>query len=251
MSKFFRLVLIMSIVLSTVGFVFRLSPLIKSLPFLSKNENPAKSQFSQTKDGNVNDRENSQLSVTEAYAQSTKTLKKGASSQNLTTMKDSSGASKEEAAGETKMDGGGSVSGGVSSTRGAPPECTGFIEKRERELSEKERALAEKEALLKSLQKDIEGKLARLEEIQRNIEAFRKEQERLKNEKIDSLVKIYGTMKPKEASKLLEKLDDDLVVNIISRMTTEQAAKIIANMDVKKAAEISQKLSKVKNSGAQ
>ncbi len=125
-------------------------------------------------------------------------------------------------------------------------EYEAYLEKREKELRERERALEEKEALLKSLQKDIEEKLSRLEEINKNIEAFKKEQERLQSEKIDTLVKIYTNMKPKDASKLLEKLDDELVVDIVSRMTTEQAAKIISSMEPKRAAQITEKLSKVK-----
>jgi flagellar motility protein MotE (MotC chaperone) len=244
-ARLFKSILIVSLVLSTLVLVFRLGVFIKDAPFLSQllkheGSDDPNSTISQN-DGK--DNKASQSVVAEAYAQSTKTSK------GKETTKDKNPAV------DSTQSPAGSVSSELTSdnlSKNKPnTECAAFVGKIEQELKEKERALNEKEALLKALQKDIEGKLARLEEIQKNIEAFRKEQERLKNEKIDSLVKIYGTMKPKEASKLLEKLDDDLVVNIISRMTTEQAAKIIANMDVKKAAEISQKLSKVKNSGAQ
>lgn len=119
-----------------------------------------------------------------------------------------------------------------------------YLEKKEKELEMREKALKEKEALLKELEKDINAKLAKLEEIQKGIEEFKKQQAQLANQKIDSIVKIYTTMKPKDAAALLEKLDDDLVVEIVSRMKTEQAAKIIASMSVKKAAVISEKLTK-------
>jgi flagellar motility protein MotE (MotC chaperone) len=50
-------------------------------------------------------------------------------------------------------------------------------------------------------------------------------------------------MKIKEAAKLLENLDEQLVVNVISVMNTDAAANILTNMDTKKAARISQVLS--------
>jgi len=50
-------------------------------------------------------------------------------------------------------------------------------------------------------------------------------------------------MKPKEAAKLLENLDENLVVQIISTMNSDEAANILAGMDVKKAAKISESLS--------
>jgi len=239
-AKLFRSLLIVILVLSTLGLVFRLGIVIKDIPFLSqllKHESSDESDSVLTGQKDDIGKKNPQSVVAEAYAQSTKNSKSGGSTKDQATPADAA-----------RNPAGGSRSSEQQKTYS---ECAAFIGKMDQELRERERALNEKEALLKALQKDIEEKLARLEEIQKNIEAFRKEQERLRNEKIDVLVKIYGTMKPKDASKLLEKLDDDLVVNIISRMTTEQAAKIIANMDVKKAAEISQKLSKIKNSGTQ
>jgi flagellar motility protein MotE (MotC chaperone) len=50
-------------------------------------------------------------------------------------------------------------------------------------------------------------------------------------------------MKPKEAAKLLENLEENLVVEVISTMSATEAANILSNMDVKKAAKISQALS--------
>ncbi len=121
-----------------------------------------------------------------------------------------------------------------------------YLEKKERELEIREKKLKEKEAILKALQKDIEEKLAKLEKIYQEIEKYKQEQEQLANQKINTLVKIYTTMKPKDAASLLEKLDQKLVVQIISRMNTDKAAKIIANMSIKKAAEITQKLSEAR-----
>ena len=50
-------------------------------------------------------------------------------------------------------------------------------------------------------------------------------------------------MKPKDAAKLMEALDDKLVMGIIATMTPDEAASILALMEVKKAAKISEALS--------
>ncbi|SFM47680.1 MotE family protein [Thermodesulforhabdus norvegica] len=121
-----------------------------------------------------------------------------------------------------------------------------YLREKELEIQKKEQALKEREKILRELEKDLNTKLAHLEELQKSIEAFNRQQEQLANERLDTLVKIYVTMKPKDAAALLEKLDDDLVTQIISRMSTDQAAKIIASMDIKKAARITQKLTEKK-----
>lgn len=236
-SNFLGIVLILVLATSVMGFITQIGAILeKGSRKLSGSEISASGYDSpdkgkELKEGSFDEHEvKLPIHISRAYAQAGKTSGKG------------------EGAEAQKSEGQGVSSEVKSPQTVSQKDCAGFLENKTRELNEREKLLAEREAALKALQKDIEDKLARLEEIQKNIEAFKKEQERLKNEKIDSLVKIYGSMKPKEASKLLEKLDDDLVVTIISRMTTDQAARIIANMDVKKAAEISQKLSRVRNS---
>ncbi|MGC8718668.1 MAG: MotE family protein [Thermodesulforhabdaceae bacterium] len=250
-SKLFKVAIVLAFITSVLWFLARLGAMFgNEKGFLYLMGGGVEEHLTTPKTGeNLNpgspeSKPHSSLIVSEAYAQSNKASKKGSSSTDKKTSSEAevqSGSRGEKDSGEPKS------AEATYSQSILPAECGSLLEKKERELIERERMLAAREALLKDLQKDIEAKLARLEEIQKNIESFKKEQERLKNEKIDSLVKIYGSMKPKEASKLLEKLDDDLVVSIISRMTTDQAAKIIANMDIKKAAEISQKLSREKN----
>ncbi len=118
-----------------------------------------------------------------------------------------------------------------------------YLEKREAELKLKEEALKQKEEYLNQMSKDIEKKLNDLIVVQKEVQAYRAQQEDSQSAKARILVKIYETMKPKEAAKLMENLDDKLVVTIISAMGANEAAAILSNMDVKKAAKISEVLS--------
>ncbi len=118
-----------------------------------------------------------------------------------------------------------------------------YLEQRESEIKRKEEQLRQKEEYLAQMEKEVEKKLKELTTIQKEIQAYRAEKEEAQSNKIRSLSKIYGSMKAKEAAKLLENLEEQLVVNVISTMTADEAANIMANMDVKKAAKISEYLS--------
>jgi flagellar motility protein MotE (MotC chaperone) len=118
-----------------------------------------------------------------------------------------------------------------------------FLQQKEADIQRREEQLKEKEEHLANVQKEVEQKVKELLAIQKEIQASRNEKQESQNTKVRSLAKIYGTMKPKEAAKLFENLDDKLVMGIISTMTPDEAAAILALMEVKKAAKISEALS--------
>ena len=93
------------------------------------------------------------------------------------------------------------------------------------------------------MEKEVEQKVKDLLALQKEVQTVRTEKLETQNTKVRSLAKIYGTMKPKEAAKLMENLDDKLVMNIIATMTPDEAAAILSLMEVKKAAKISEALS--------
>lgn len=121
-------------------------------------------------------------------------------------------------------------------------EILSHLEQRELELKRKEQNLHEQEQHLLQMQKEVEQKLQELIVIQKDIQTFRNEKAETKNTNIRSLAQIYGTMKPKEAAKLLENMDEKLAVNVLSTMKANEAADVLAIMDVKKAAKISEAL---------
>ncbi len=132
-----------------------------------------------------------------------------------------------------------------SSPAGSPLQVTGvtFFEKREAELNRREQELRMREETLKKMEEDIQKKFQELSALQKEIQDYRAEKASEKSGRIRSLVRIYETMKPREAANLLENMEEALVVSIISNMNTEAAASILAVMDAKKAAKISQILS--------
>jgi flagellar motility protein MotE (MotC chaperone) len=127
-----------------------------------------------------------------------------------------------------------------SSTSSA--EVLSYLEQKEMELKRKERNLQEQEQHLLEMQKGVEQKLQELIAVQKDIQNFRNEKAENKNANVRSLAQIYGSMKPKEAAKLLENMDEKLVVSIVSTLKANEAGEIFTVMDSKKAAKISEAL---------
>jgi flagellar motility protein MotE (MotC chaperone) len=121
-------------------------------------------------------------------------------------------------------------------------EVLSYLEQKEMELKRKERNLQEQEQHLLEMQKEVEQKLQELIAVQKDIQNFRNEKAENKNASVRSLAQIYGSMKPKEAAKLLENMDEKLVVSIVSTLKANEAGEIFAVMDSKKAAKISEAL---------
>jgi len=126
------------------------------------------------------------------------------------------------------------------------PEMVAYVKEREAALERKEAELREREAYLAKMEKELEQKLKELlslqekmKTVQEEIQRYQAQREEESSQQLRSLGKIYSTMKPKEAAKLLENLEEELVVRIIATLPPDQAADILANMDVKKAAKIS------------
>ena len=123
------------------------------------------------------------------------------------------------------------------------PDSLSVFQQKEIEIRKREEQVKEKEERLSRLEKEIEQKVKDLLALQKEVQSVRTERQETQNTKVRSLAKIYGTMKPKEAAKLMENLDDKLVMGIIATMTPDEAAAILALMEVKKAAKISEALS--------
>jgi len=130
----------------------------------------------------------------------------------------------------------------AKSSTSSSAETLAHLEQRELELQRKEQHLQAQEKHLQQMQQEVEQKLQELIVIQKEIQSFRSEKADNKNASIRSLAQIYGTMKPKEAAKLLENMDEKLVVSLLSTMKANEAAEVLSAMDFKKAAKISEAL---------
>jgi flagellar motility protein MotE (MotC chaperone) len=123
--------------------------------------------------------------------------------------------------------------------RPAPPpvdaDTLQALAQRRGELDRRAEEMREQEATLAAAQKRIEEKLALMREIEAKITAAAKQQEAEEDGRIRSLVKIYETMKPKDAARVFEQLELPVLLKVLERMKEAKSAPILAAMDPGKA----------------
>lgn len=109
------------------------------------------------------------------------------------------------------------------------------LAKRRDDLEKREQKLAAREALLTASEEEVDRKVAELTKLKADIEKLLGQQQEMENSRINSLVKIYENMKPKEAATIFNTLDMDVLLSVIGRMKEAKSSPVLAAMDPEKA----------------
>jgi flagellar motility protein MotE (MotC chaperone) len=123
----------------------------------------------------------------------------------------------------------------------------------ERKLKSREERVKTREKALESLEKEIQERMGEIEKTRQQLaelvkrnEALVKEQKELQQGRIEHLVSAYKGMRPESAGQLVNNLEDDVAVAILSAMPGRSAGQILANVDPKKAARLTKAISERK-----
>jgi flagellar motility protein MotE (MotC chaperone) len=115
------------------------------------------------------------------------------------------------------------------------------LEVRKRELDLREAQLTSLEEELQKQKEQLEKRLAELEATRGKIATKLEEKVKVDQQKVETLIGMYQNMKPGQAAKLIETLDDDLAVEVLTKMKNKSAAEILNAMDTEKARKFSEK----------
>lgn len=115
------------------------------------------------------------------------------------------------------------------------------LNERKKELDEREEELARVEQELAAQKEELDKRLKDLEEVRRGISSVLEEKVKGDDKKIDTLVQMYSDMKPPQAAKVFETMDEDLAVEILGRMKKKSAADIMNLLKPEKAQSLSEK----------
>lgn len=120
------------------------------------------------------------------------------------------------------------------------------LARRREELDKREQALTAREALLTAAEQEVDRKIAELNKLRGELEALLGKQEKMEEERITSLVKIYENMKPKEAAAIFNTLDMDILLAVVSRMSERKTSPILASMNTERARLLTIKLAEMR-----
>lgn len=110
------------------------------------------------------------------------------------------------------------------------------------ELDTLRKDLALRETLLDATEKRLNARMAELTELKTLIEGLLKKHDEEQEAKLRSLVKIYETMKAKSAAQIFERLEMDVLLDVVERMREAKTAPIFAAMDPAKAKAVTARL---------
>lgn len=107
--------------------------------------------------------------------------------------------------------------------------------KRRKALDARQKEVERRFALLEAAEKEMDRKLRELTAIQQEIKDFMASQSQDEQARIDSLVKIYEGMKAKDAARIFNTLDTDVLLQVLTKMSERKTAPILAAMDPDRA----------------
>jgi flagellar motility protein MotE (MotC chaperone) len=106
---------------------------------------------------------------------------------------------------------------------------------RRQDIEGREKEVAMREALLKAAEQEIDQKYKELNTLKEEIKNLLKQQSAEEEKRIASLVKIYEGMKAKDAARIFDTLDMDVLIQVLGRMSERKSAPIIAAMSAERA----------------
>lgn len=116
------------------------------------------------------------------------------------------------------------------------------LSRRRDELDSRERQIEMRENLMAATEKRIEERISELRRIESQIDSLLIKYDEQRQRQIDSLVKIYQNMKAKDAARIFERLDMNVLLEVAENMKSRSLAPILAEMDPNRAQKITVEL---------
>ena len=116
------------------------------------------------------------------------------------------------------------------------------LAERREEIEKKNQEMTVRGAMLQAAEKRIDSKIGELRDLQKAIDVLVKKHDEQEEQRIQSLVKIYENMKPKDAARIFNDLPDDVLVPVARDMKSDQLALVLASMNAENAKALTIKL---------
>lgn len=116
------------------------------------------------------------------------------------------------------------------------------LAKRRDRLTVRERELQVRVGLMAAAERRMEKKIAELQNLRGAIKGLVKTFEGQQDKKLQSLVKIYENMKPKDAARIFEALEMPTLLDVAERMKERKLAAIMSKMNPERAREVTVEL---------
>jgi flagellar motility protein MotE (MotC chaperone) len=124
----------------------------------------------------------------------------------------------------------GTIGPGQGKTRSELAVLEGLANRR-KTLDQREREIDLRENLLKAAEKRVEARIAELKTIESRIESELKKRDDHRTAEYERLVKMYSGMKPKDAARIFDRLELDVLTGLVAQMKPRVMSAVLAVMN--------------------
>lgn len=137
----------------------------------------------------------------------------------------------------------------VTNLSGSEIEVLQQLAARRAAIEQRSSELDRREAVLKAAEERVDAKIQELKKLQAGIQQAIGQYDDQEAKRIDTLVKVYETMKPPEAARIMEQLDMPTLLGLVERMSTRKLAPVLAQMNPVRAKMVTDELAKRRKPG--
>ena len=109
------------------------------------------------------------------------------------------------------------------------------LQARRETLDARESGIATREAAAAAAEGRLQEQIAQLKSVETDVQALLAKMDDKRDERMAALVKTYETMKPKDAARIFNGMDDALLTDIAKSMKSATLAAVLSSMDAKRA----------------
>jgi flagellar motility protein MotE (MotC chaperone) len=124
------------------------------------------------------------------------------------------------------------------------------LRERRRELEEREATLASRESMLIAAEKKLSARVEELQNLQKRLESLDTSHQQQEDAAWQGLVKVYETMKPRDAAAIFNDLGMPVLLAVVGRMKEVKAAAVLAAMLPDKARDVTTQLAMARTRAA-
>jgi flagellar motility protein MotE (MotC chaperone) len=116
------------------------------------------------------------------------------------------------------------------------------LAKRRGELDTREAKIQNEANILAATETRVDAKIAQLKSLQTQITALLAQRDAAQEKQVGALVKTYSAMKPKDAARIFENLNEDVLLPVAEEMKSDTLAPVLAAMSPDQAQKLTVKL---------
>ena len=120
------------------------------------------------------------------------------------------------------------------------------LRQRRQELDSREQTLAAREAVLAAAERKLSTRVEELQALQTRLEGIETARKSHEEANWRGLVKLYESMKPRDAALIFNELDMQVLLQVVDRMKEAKAAAVMAAMQPDKAREVTTELARMR-----